>query len=172
MIFSSALQRDAVHNSSSGRGRGRARGRGRGRGRGSQTVERETTAQYEKFEDDPDDSEHDEKLDQSLRWIDNGAETKELKENILAVKSEEVPIRNFDLNMDLDENGDSTTTAAVPASSSAEPIPEIKPEEYPDWSESEMKNIAIDPVQLANLSRRIDEDEDEDEDEEDYDEEG
>lgn len=168
MIFSSALQRDAVHNSSSGRGRGRARGRGRGRGRGSQTVERETTAQYEKFEDDPDDSEHDEKLDQSLRWIDNGAETKEWKENILAVKSEEVPIRNFDLNMDLDENGDSTTTAAVPASSSAEPIPEIKPEEYPDWSESEMKNIAIDPVQLANLSRRIDEDEDE----EDYDEEG
>nr|POE49942.1 dr1-associated corepressor [Quercus suber] len=122
----------------------------------------------EGFEDDPDDSEHDEKLNQSLERLDNGSETKEWKENILAVKSEEAPVRNFDLNMDLDENGDSTTAAAVPASSSAEPIPEIKPEEYPDWSESEMKNIAIDPVRLANLSRRIDEDEDE----EDYDEEG
>lgn len=128
-------------------------------------VERETAAQFEKLEDDPDIS----KNNQSLERLDNGVEAKELEENILGGKSGEGPIRNFDLNLDLNDDGDSATLAAAPAaSSSAEPIPETKHEEYPGWSVSDMEKMAIDPIQLANLSRRIDEDEDE----EDYDEEG
>lgn len=49
--------------------------------------------------------------------------------------------------------------------SSAETATEAKHEEYPGWSLSEMDRMAIDPVQLAQLNSRIDE-------EEDYDEEG
>lgn len=119
-------------------------------------------AQFEKLEDDPDIS----KNNQSLERLDNGAEAKGLEENILGEKSGEGPIRNFDLNLDLNGDGDSAAVAAAPASSSAEPIPETKHEEYPGWSVSDMENMAIDPIQLANLGRRIDEDE------EDYDEEG
>ena len=140
-------------------------------------VEREMAAQFEKLEDDPDIS----KNNQSLERLDNGAEAKELEENILGDKSGEGPIRNFDLNLDLNDDGNSTAlaaasasssaepipeSAAAPASSSAEPIPVTKHEEYPGWSVSDMEKMAIDPIQLANLSRRIDEDE------EDYDEEG
>ena len=50
--------------------------------------------------------------------------------------------------------------------SSAGPISEPKHEEYPGWSLADVDRMAIDPLQLANLSRRLDEDE------EDYDEEG
>jgi hypothetical protein len=140
-------------------------------------VEREMVAQFEKLEDDPDIS----KNNRSLERLDNGAEAKELEENILGDKSGEGPIRNFDLNLDLNVDGNSTALAAAsasssaepiperaaaPASSSAEPIPETKHEEYPGWSVSDMEKMAIDPIQLANLSRRVDEDE------EDYDEEG
>ncbi|KAM1811727.1 hypothetical protein ACFX12_028329 [Malus domestica] len=50
--------------------------------------------------------------------------------------------------------------------SSAGPISEPKHEEYLGWSLADVDRMAIDPLQLANLSRRLDEDE------EDYDEEG
>ena len=52
-----------------------------------------------------------------------------------------------------------------PTSSSLNPTAELKHEEYPGWSLDEMDKMAIDPIQLANLNRTIDEDE------EDYDEE-
>ncbi|EXB97276.1 hypothetical protein L484_024137 [Morus notabilis] len=42
----------------------------------------------------------------------------------------------------------------------------MKHEEYPGWSLADVDNMAIDPLQLANLNRRLDEDD------EDYDEEG
>ncbi|KAG6679046.1 hypothetical protein I3842_14G111200 [Carya illinoinensis] len=137
---------EADHTTSSGRGR----------------VGAEVEIMGKKFEDDSEISKH----NQGLERLNNGAETKDLKEQILADKGEDAPIRNFDLNVVLDENGDSTTVAAGSGSSSAEPVPETKHAEYLSWSLSDMGKMAIDPIQLANSSRRIDEDE------EDYDEEG
>ncbi|KAG2670944.1 hypothetical protein I3760_14G110200 [Carya illinoinensis] len=124
--------------------------RGRDCGQGSRTVESVVAAHSEKFEDDSEISKHNQEV------------------QILAGKGEDAPIRNFDLNVVLDENGDSTTVAAGSGGSSAEPVPEMKHDEYLGWSLSDLEKMAIDPIQLANLSRRIDEDEDE----EDYDEEG
>lgn len=94
--------------------------------------------------------------------------------NISAAKfpSEVVaPARNFDLNIDLNESVESTPIASEAPSSStaaaaAAPPPEVKHEEIPGWSLSEMEKMAIDPIQLANLNRGLDEEE------EDYDEEG
>ncbi|KAJ7960479.1 Dr1-associated corepressor like [Quillaja saponaria] len=87
----------------------------------------------------------------------------EMKESVPG--STEVPVRNFDLNVDLDENGNSPTlSSVVPSSSPAKPVLELRHEDYPGWSLSDMEKMAIDPIQLANLHGRIDEDE------EDYDE--
>ncbi|XP_042958177.1 uncharacterized protein LOC122293759 [Carya illinoinensis] len=122
--------------------------RGRDCGQGSRTVESVVAAHSEKFEDDSEISKHNQEV------------------QILAGKGEDAPIQNFDLNVVLDENGDSTTVAAGSGGSSAEPVPEMKHDEYLGWSLSDLEKMAIDPIQLANLSRRIDEDE------EDYDEEG
>ncbi|XP_022730458.1 dr1-associated corepressor-like [Durio zibethinus] len=139
-------------------GRGRGRGTGRGRGRGSQITKRDTSAQCEKFEDDLDISYFQEKHTLSCERLDDEAEPEELKKHNPAGKNIEAPVRNFDLNADLDENGDSTTSIA-PATT--DNIPEK--EQLPGWSLSEIENMAIDPIELANLSREIDE--------EDYDEE-
>ncbi|KAL0289627.1 UNVERIFIED_CONTAM: hypothetical protein Sangu_2609600 [Sesamum angustifolium] len=73
--------------------------------------------------------------------------------------------RNFDLNTGLDEASDkmaSTAAAVVAPTPSAGPS-DVKGEEYPGLSE--MDRMAIDPVHLAQLSSRLDE-EDEDYDEE------
>ncbi|PPR96169.1 hypothetical protein GOBAR_AA24498 [Gossypium barbadense] len=105
--------------------------------------------------------------------IDDGSELKEpVKENTAAEDANQA-VRNFDLNAEVDENVDtkaSATAAKVaapaPPPSTAEPTTEAKHEEYPGWSLSDMDKIAIDPLQLARLGGRLDEDE------EDYDEEG
>ncbi|XP_040994344.1 uncharacterized protein LOC121240887 [Juglans microcarpa x Juglans regia] len=102
----------------------------------------------------------------ALRGSIMEAKTQDLKEQILPGKAEEAPIGNFDLNVVLDENGDLATVAAGSAISSPEPVPEMKHDEYHRWSLSDMEKMAIEPIQLASLSRKIDEDE------EDYDEEG
>lgn len=86
--------------------------------------------------------------------------------NISAGKCPEVPARNFDLNIDLNESVESTAIPAEAPSTSKMPPPEVKHEEIPGWSLSEMEKMAIDPIQLANLNRGLDEEE------EDYDEEG
>lgn len=82
-------------------------------------------------------------------------------------KNPDVPAQNFDLNMDLNESTDTTAvTAGVTSSTTpAKPSAETKQEEYPGWSLAEMEQMAIDPVQLANMNQG-------DEEEEDYDEEG
>ncbi|KAK3205362.1 hypothetical protein Dsin_019408 [Dipteronia sinensis] len=64
---------------------------------------------------------------QSLERQDIGEESVETKDGT------SVPIRNFDLNVDLEENGDSMTI----------PVPDPAP----------------DPIQLAHLSRRMDKEE-------------
>ncbi|KAI3746543.1 hypothetical protein L6452_08977 [Arctium lappa] len=84
------------------------------------------------------------------------------------------PIHNFDLNLDLDENGDTPpvgsstdrhTICAPPVGPSANPTLEMKAGEYPGWSMVDVENMAIDRMKLANLNNRVDE-EDEDYDEE------
>lgn len=68
-------------------------------------------------------------------------------------------VRNFDLNLEPDENMDfSYTPTPVRPCSPRKPISEEKIEEYPGWSLSDMEKMAIDPIQLASLHNRIDED--------------
>lgn len=161
------LQHEIVHTSSTtvsrGRGRG-SRGRGRGRGRGSRTVaDRDSvTAHHEKFEVDSDSprSSNEKPKQNHHERITNGSDAVvDSKENIAVV-------RNFDLNVDLNENGDSAVEPEPTSSSTPKPILELKQDEYPGWSLADVERMAIDPVQIANLNSRMDEEE------EDYDEEG
>lgn len=175
------ISHETGHNSSSGRGRGRSRGRGRGRGR--PPVDRESI-RLEKCEGDPDMSpQHDNQNPETIS-PDNGIEPRESADNMTTFgNTSDTEIRNFDLNVVLDDSGtnqlvrsDSGTTAAPSATAastsgpatSAEPPPEIKQhEEYPGWSISDMDKMSIDPLQLAQLnSKRLDEEEDYDEEEE------
>jgi len=123
--------------------------------------------------------------------MDNGSESKEsVKENNIASDAASQAERNFDLNAEVNDSEDAkaaaapaaTTAAAAPSAAtaaaapaaataaapslSAEPAAETNHEEYPGWSLSEMDKMAIDPLKLAQLSTRLDEEE------EDYDEEG
>lgn len=106
--------------------------------------------------------------------IEDSSEPKEAtKENSAENDGTNPAARNFDLNADVDETNDAkamatTSSAAAVVGTATTPVAtasvETKTEEYPGWSLSEMERI--DPLQLAHLSKRIDEDE------EDYDEEG
>jgi hypothetical protein len=102
-----------------------------------------------------------------------------VKENNRVSDATNQPERNFDLNAEVNDSEDAkaaaapaaaatttTTTTTSAPSSSVEPAAETNHEEYPGWSLSEMDKMVIDPLQLAQLSKRLDEEE------EDYDEEG
>lgn len=109
----------------------------------------------------------------------NTSDSKELlKEDISICDDTDPAVRNFDLNAEVNESTNENedakpavaAAAAAPAPAatpapSTEPTSETKHEEYPGWSLSEIDHMAIDPLQLAHLGTRIDEDE------EDYDEE-
>ncbi|KAL4335880.1 hypothetical protein GQ457_07G043170 [Hibiscus cannabinus] len=157
-----SIMHESFHITSCGRGRGR--GRGRGHGRGSRTVGRETAADCGKFEDELDISysEEEHTLSFDRHRPADVVESDELKKRNPVGKNIEAPVWNFDLNADLDENGDSITSVAA-ASPITNDIPGNK-EEYPGWSLSEIEKMAIDPIEIANLNRGIDD--------EDYDEEG
>ncbi|GLT66935.1 hypothetical protein SLA2020_392750 [Shorea laevis] len=146
----------------SGRGRGRSRGRGRGRSRGRKIMEQETVPHHENFEDDPDTSHQQEANDLDFQRLYSRREPDEAA--VQANNNLKAPVRNFDLNVGLDENGDQIIPVSAPASPIMKTIPEIKHEEYPGWSLSEIDKMAIDSTQLTNFNGRIDEDE------EDYDE--
>jgi len=120
-----------------------------------------------KCEEDSEALKQNEKQSQSNESMENASSPEEVKQSFPVSKPAQVSIRNFDLNMDPDENMESLTSpTAVPTSSSAKSISEEKHhEEYPGWSLSDMEKMSIDPIQLANINGRIDEDE------EDYDEE-
>jgi len=103
--------------------------------------------------------------------IDNGPQSKELpKENFVISEESTQSFRNIDLNANLNENEDKNAGTAVPASlpepTSMDTAMEIKHEEIPGWSLSDVDKMGIDTMQLANLGSRLEEDE------EDYDEEG
>lgn len=127
-------------------------------------MERERAAQDGKLEDEPDIVHHNDKHSPNLGRLDKDYVPEDLKDNIPAGRNLRTPVHDFDLNLDLDENGETKTVlASVPASSSTKPIPELKHEEVPGWSLADIEGMDIDPIQLANLNTRIDE--------EDYDEE-
>jgi hypothetical protein len=108
--------------------------------------------------------------------MDNISEAKELsKENITVTDGSNPAGRNFDLNANVEDNEDrkaavaaaAAAAAAAAHASSAGPTTETRHEELPGWSLSDMDKMAIDPLQLARLSTRLDEEEEEDYDEED-----
>lgn len=146
-------------------GRGKGRGRGRGRGRSSRHLEKDTAIHYNNFEDDleipnhPDDDLHKTEPDNGV------AEARVENDNTLVDKALEPSVRNFDLNVNLDEDGDSTSVPVVASTGSpVKPPTDSKHDEYPGWSVAEMEKMAIDPIQLANMNETIDDEEDYDED--------
>ncbi|KAL7152003.1 hypothetical protein ABFS83_04G068500 [Erythranthe nasuta] len=147
------------------RGRGGGRGRGRGRGRGSRTSEGESVIHHAKYEDDVD-SPHrnDENQKEAVAAGDADSRTASGSE-------EDKPVRDFDLNVDLNENGCPTLALAdaraeLPKKKTKKPVAtEVKHEDIPGWSIDDMKRMGIDPIQFANSNGWMDE-EDEDYDEE------
>jgi len=121
---------------------------------------------HAKCEEDSNALKQNEKQTQSNESMENVSSPEEVKQTSPVSKPTQVSIRNFDLNMDPDENMDLLASPTpVPTSSSAKSMSEEKHDEYPGWSLSDMEQMTIDPIQLANINGRIDEDE------EDYDEE-
>ncbi|GLU18959.1 hypothetical protein SLE2022_352330 [Rubroshorea leprosula] len=88
-------------------------------------------------------------------WITRGSLMS--RESVQANNSLRASVRNFDLNVGLDENGDSVIPVAARPCPIKKTIPEFKHEEYPGWPFSEIDKMGIDPTQLADFSRRIDE---------------
>nr|XP_043630533.1 dr1-associated corepressor-like [Erigeron canadensis] len=143
------LKTDVLPETSHANGGGRGRRGGRGRGRISR-VEREANADKQK---------------QTLDSIED-SDSKDSHISAAGKTKDTVNVRNFDLNLDLDENGEAIpilTTPATPVVLSPPPTVEMIPVEYPGWSLADVEKMAIDPVHFANYSV--------DEDEEDYDEE-
>ncbi|XP_020580057.1 dr1-associated corepressor-like isoform X2 [Phalaenopsis equestris] len=138
-------KREMVHNS-----RGPGRGRGRGRGRASHGTELDIS-RSSKCEDGPETCpQYHDKLEQGV----NKFSRTELKEN--GSSCTRVAVRDFDLNLELDENGFATESS------------EMKLEEYNMWPPlSYVDKMTIDPLQPAVLDKRIEEEEEEDYDNED-----
>ncbi|XP_057426833.1 uncharacterized protein LOC130720224 [Lotus japonicus] len=112
-----------------------------------------------KFEDDSDMLEENDKHTQSNESPENVSKPEEVKLSSPVRKLAEVDVRNFDSNMNPDENMDLLSTPSpVSTSSSAKSVPEEKQEEPPGCSLSDVEKMTIDPIQLANLNRRIHED--------------
>ncbi|KAL6516382.1 hypothetical protein OROGR_019687 [Orobanche gracilis] len=163
------IMHEISHVDSNGRGRGRDRGRGRGRGK--RTLEIESIVQDEKHEDLPDSSnqnDKNQKQDHPVMWPDDnipGASVLRFTSRIDADK----PVKNFDLNVELNEIGESSSTLAggAPCASLPKLAPEMKHEDIiPGWSLDDVERMTADPVQLASLNGGVDE-EYEDYDEED-----
>lgn len=96
---------------------------------------------------------------QSNESPENVPESEEAKQSFPVSKPIEVAVRNFDLNMNPDEDMDSSSAPTpVQTGSPGKSKSEEKHEEYPGWSLSDVEKMAIDPIQLANLNRKIDED--------------
>ncbi|KAL6547310.1 hypothetical protein OROMI_023031 [Orobanche minor] len=105
---------ETIQTSSNGRSRGRDRGRGRsrGRGRGKRTSHRESVDQHENLEDDPDFSNQGGK---------NQIEDIE-RLSVVADTTADKPVVTFDLNVQLNEDGESTLVlAGAPSNSSEKP---------------------------------------------------
>lgn len=100
--------------------------------------------------------------------MDEDLESKEMpKENVNVSDGGNPAVQTVHTNAEMGENIDKSSNAAAAAtapSSSVGPS-EGKNEDYPGWPLSEMDRMAFDPLHLAQLNKRLDEEE------EDYDEE-
>lgn len=135
------MQQQTIHTNGSGRGGRRGRGRPRKADR-----EAAFTSEWDlKFPQGNDDNNVSK---ENLKDVDS-------KENHIANTVNPTPVRNFDLNLDLDENGD--TTPMLAGGASAKPNHKLKPEEYPGWSVADVEKLAIYPIKLANFNRTVDE---------------
>lgn len=146
-----SLQHEAGHVSSTGRGRGRPRGRPKG----SRTLEREMVTKSEEAADNPQQNEENEK--ENLIGPDSIAVS-----GSTSGKDEDKSVRNFDLNVELNMNEDSTS---APTESSMNPGPDVKRNDNHGEPLHDMEMSTIDPAQLVNLNGGMD-DQDEDYDEE------
>lgn len=82
-------------------------------------------------------------------------------------KDADKAVFTFDLNVELDENGESIPlNDGTPSDSSEKPSPGTRHEDIPGWSLDNMEMLAFDVIQLTSLNKRMDEED------EDYDEEG
>ncbi|XP_042021532.1 dr1-associated corepressor-like [Salvia splendens] len=161
-------KRIRMHETSQTSSDGRSRGRGRGRGRGSKKLHRKSLDQFERLDYDSDISNQsgknqNEKLERSCSVVaDTTADSR-----ITGGKDADKAVFTFDLNVELDENGDSILlNDGTPSDSSEKPSPGTRHEDIPGWSLDNMEMLAFDVIQLASLKKRMDEED------EDYDEEG
>ncbi|KAH6791676.1 hypothetical protein C2S52_002153 [Perilla frutescens var. hirtella] len=129
---------------------------------------RESDDQYEKLEDGPDISNHNcENQNQNLERPSSVVAATSADSRTTGGKDADKSVVTFDLNVQLNENGDSAPTLDGALSNSSEkPSPGAIHEDIPGWSLDNVEKLAIDPVQLANLNGGTDEED------EDYDEEG
>lgn len=98
--------------------------------------------------------------------MDDDLESKEMpKENANVSDGGNPAVQTVDTKDEMGENVDKSSNAAAAAPSSSVGPSEGKSEDYPGWPLSEMDRMAFDPLHLAQLNKRLDEDE------EDYDEE-
>lgn len=149
--------------STRGRGRGRGRGRPRGSGRGGER----DSARFDRVEDDPGTSpQHNiESLPHDSKLPEEASDVRAEKETLTVANSNRSGIvHNFDLNLDLDDNGNASAATSTAASEPAlEPVSashhEMKDEGYAGWPLSEMDRMAMDPVKLSILNNRIEEEE-------------
>nr|AFK36000.1 unknown [Lotus japonicus] len=129
------------------------------RGRGRRTIVDQEMTSHANLEDDSDMLEQNDKHTQSNESPENMSKPEEAAPSSPVSKPAKVVIRNFDLNMNPDEDMDLLSTPTlVPTSLSPKSISEEKQEEYPGWSLFDVEKMAIDPIQLANLNTRIDDD--------------
>ncbi|KAL6568900.1 hypothetical protein OROHE_003641 [Orobanche hederae] len=158
---------ETIQTSSNGRSRGRGRGRGKGCGRGSQASHPESVDQHENLEDDPYFSNQGGKNQiEDIERLSVVADTT-ADSIITARKDADKPVVTFDLNVQLNEDGESTLVlVGAPSNSSEKPSPVTIHEDIHGWSFGNMERLAIDAVQLASLNDRMSEAD------EDYDEEG
>ena len=150
-----------------GRGRGRGRCRPRGTGRGGERG----SSRNDRFEDDPGTSpQHNDNKPHDLQFSEEGLDAREQKEIIVGnIRNTGSVVHNFDLNLGLDENGD--TSEAAPTATLSAPATdhhEMKHEEYAGWPLSDMDKMRIDPLELSLLNNRIDEEEEDYDNEDDY----
>lgn len=134
--------------------RGRGRGRRRGRMRVSHGTERDVSRHF-KCEDSP--------KTHCRRHGEAEQDESELNRTEPKENGARLPVRDFDLNLDLDENGFATTThvSSSPAAASTTTVCEMKHDEHDAW----LPQSCIEPLRLAEMDEGIEEEEDYDDDE-------
>lgn len=166
LVRAFSQQHEAAGHSGGGRGWGRGRGRGRGP-RGARGVDRDAS-HYDKYEDDPGNSPRhsDRPPHMKSETMDDSLSARKSKETTVSSSNTGAAVQNFDLNLDVDENGDistatvtATASATTTATTTSSETNHAMKHEYPGWSLADMAKMTIDPIQFALSNRRLDEEE-------------